>query len=242
MVGAADILLLGDSFAEFMGSLADDLCEGRTASNQGIGGTEATDWSDEENGLMAEAFASGGSGVSVAWLSVGGNDLLNTGCTIEASELDARLQAAIDTALAEGPAGLKILLTGYCEPTEEFDEGCPGGLSFHVGLQDALVRAADNNDEVTMIDIRGYCGGNSAEDEYSDPAFMVDPIHLNGKGYCKVLTDDAVQTFLGCEEATYDCEEVEDPELENIAWSRTGDANTWVSRSVLIIMGLVALL
>lgn len=68
-------------------------------------------------------------------------------------------------------------------------------------LHTALAEIAEKNGDFTFIDSVASCGAEPDYSTYSEKDLYHgkgDAIHLNNRGYCKVLTMPAVQAALGC--------------------------------------------
>lgn len=197
------VLVIGDSMGEFSGTALESFCKGITVKNAAAGGTTAVQWTSGDN---LDAIESCGDSPDFIWLSVGGNDHLEPQCAATASDLTAKITASINAVKQKAP-GVPILMTGYCMPKgiEGEGSGCDTPQKFE-NLRKAVADAAGADDSVTYVDSIAACGGSTSA--WSASKYFQDAIHLNNKGYCKVLTQADVQTALGCEQATYDCENV----------------------------------
>merc|ERR1740139_308053 len=206
---ATRILIVGDSNAEGIGQSLESLCLGSTVHNIGMGGTTAEQWADYTSDIVSGC----GDAWDVVYISVGGNDLLGSGCTMSASDLADKIELAVKNIVTNiAPGASNYLLTGYCMPyrSEEGDEGCVEPSDF-TALGDAM-SAIDNKNNifesdsssVTVIDSLSACGGSSSA--FSDELYFLDAIHLNSKGYCKIFTQPDVQMALSCGEISIDCD------------------------------------
>jgi len=218
-----DIILLGDSWAEFAGDSLEAWCaRAGVVANKGVGGSTAAEWAgagcewawagsdsdrrrlDARRGPGAprrldacsaeDAFADGVA-YSRAWVSLGGNDALQNNCEPAAADVLAKALTEIATA---APAGLRVLVTGYgsvAERTEE--EGCepPDIERTNAAIRDAV----RDLDFVDYVDVLDAFGGSAAA--YSSWAFYEDAIHLNERGYERLFTLPAVQEFFECDTA-----------------------------------------
>jgi len=197
------ILILGDSMGEFSGTALQSFCKGSTVKNAGEGGTTAVQWATDAyvNKIVSAACAA--PAPDKIWLSVGGNDHLNTKCGATAADLAAKVTASINAVKLKAPSAM-ILLTGYCSPPDAKE--CDAASKF-TALDAALKLAADNGGAlVTYVGSIAACGGSLSS--WSPKKYFQDSIHLNNRGYCKVFTQSGVQAALGCQNATYDCDKV----------------------------------
>lgn len=195
---AANILMLGDSMVEFSGQALKSFCSGATVHNAGIGGTTAQQWAD---GLVDDVDASSCGGTpDYIWLSVGGNDALETGCTASKSTIKNAIIAAINAVKARY-SNVPIVMTGYCMASSGGE--CPN-TGDYTNLMEAIPEAAQEVTGVTIVDSTDACGGSISS--WSTQGYFQDFIHLNNRGYCKVFTQSAVQSALGCGEKSYDCD------------------------------------
>eukprot|EP00928_Gymnodinium_smaydae_P040911 TRINITY_DN27710_c0_g1_i1.p1 TRINITY_DN27710_c0_g1~~TRINITY_DN27710_c0_g1_i1.p1 ORF type:complete len:294 (-),score=70.05 TRINITY_DN27710_c0_g1_i1:267-1088(-) len=200
---ANNVLVIGDSMGEYSGAALSKFCKGAVVKNAAVGGTTAVQWTS--GGLMDSiGSAKCGGTPDAVWLSVGGNDFLNTECSGSVSDMAAKITASINAVKQKVP-GAKILMTGYCMPAtaESASSACNSPAKF-TALGSAVKQAAEADAAVTFVDSTAACGGTSSS--WSPVAKFQDPIHLNNKGYCSVFTQKGVQDALGCQSATYDCE------------------------------------
>jgi hypothetical protein len=155
-----------------------------------------------------------GSGYTHAWITLGGNDFLDSKpCgSVRGAVLQARLEAAIVRIRAAGPPGLKLVMTGYVSPSvlveggQEYLEkfGCGTSPTVVKPVNDAIAAAvasqAAKGVDVTYVDVAYVTGATPTT--LSPGSGHADAIHLNSKGYCKVMSDAKVQAALGCSAAT----------------------------------------
>ena len=119
----ANIILLGDSWAEKSGTSLANFCKGAKVTNKGVSSSTAQEWATgskcpvDGQGSCNSSVVMGSGSFTHAVLSVGGNDFLDSSCSIQPSELQRRLEAAIGAVKAAGPAGMKVVLAGYCAGT-----------------------------------------------------------------------------------------------------------------------------
>ena len=121
------VVLLGDSWAEMSGTSLANFCKGAKVTNKGRRGSTAKEWATGSTCPLKEqpserrscnsSVVMGSGSFTHAVLSVGGNDFLDSSCSIQPSELQRRLEAAIGAVKAAGPAGMKVVLAGYCAGT-----------------------------------------------------------------------------------------------------------------------------
>lgn len=205
---ATRVLILGDSMGEFMGQTLESLCVGSIVQNAAIGGTTADDWAEYDSGILEGC--EGGSW-DVVYISVGGNDVLQSDCTISVAELGEKVTSAVLNIVNNiAPNASKYLLTGYCMPlSNESDKkqrfGC-SEPSDYTAFQDFFLSNPPPTllESVKVIDSTTVCGGGN--DSFSNPIYFQDAIHLNSKGYCEVFTQPDIQQYLSCQVGdTPDC-------------------------------------
>jgi lysophospholipase L1-like esterase len=222
---ATNFVILGDSMGAFADDTMQRFCKGKTALNRAISGSLAAEWATVDGIATAVAYsmdeAECGTGCTateamkggiaaeaeVAWLSVGGNDLMPRCASMTATALEEIVAAGVQRIKDTGFTG-KVLLTSYCAPTVGFSlPGCT-----IADLMDRLASAfqgvADADPRVEFIDVRHACGASGAGQTPANGSQMTDKIHLTYAGYCDVWTLPAMQQFLGCEAASYDCRSV----------------------------------
>ncbi len=227
----SNILILGDSMGEFMGKTLESFCSDVTVENAGIGGTTADQWTKATAQIISECTATtdvASTSWDAVYISVGGNDLLLSDCTIRSDELVEKIESAVkNIVLNVAPGASTYLLTGYCVPHAPEDESESSGCSKpsdYNALSDAFAIMqtnginvdelnGTNSSDVTIevIDSSNACGASSSS--FSNQMYFQDPIHLNSKGYCKVFTQAAVQNALSCSNGTpqdfLDCESID---------------------------------
>jgi len=218
-----NIFIAGDSMGEYSAQVLESFCKGATVYNGAVGGTTAVQWTG--SGDMQDSLGSQkcGGKPDYIWLTVGGNDVLNTGCgdTETKESITAKVTATINSVKAKAP-GVKILITGYCMPNSAEARRLFGNEKMQAGnrstprrlacsspakftfIGDAVKAAADDDAMVTYVDSTEACGGS--KEKWSDKRYFADAIHLNNQGFCKVFSQTKVQEFFGCEAATYACE------------------------------------
>jgi len=182
---------------EFAGKALESFCAGVQVYNAAIAGTTAQQWAD---GLLDGVDASQCGGTpDYVWLSVGGNDALNTGCSASKSTLVSAIKAAINAVKTKYPSAT-IVMTGYCMAMS--NEEC-ANQGDYTNLAEALQQATDET-SVTFVDSISACGGSISS--WSTSGYFQDFIHLNNRGYCKVFTQSVVQSGFACGERSYDCD------------------------------------
>lgn len=217
------ILLVGDSNAEFMGQTLETFCADSHVTNAGIGGTTAEEWASYA--LEDIPVECGASDLwDVVYISLGGNDMLESGCSLTANELLPIMERAIENIVTQlVPGASRYILTGYCMPFSSEEEtgsesGC-GDPANYIALSDAVKTLSANNvgiasgSSLEVIDSISVCGGSSTS--FSNGEFFQDPIHLNAKGYCKVFSQSAVQSAMLCDTSsgTFDCDSLTGDEI-----------------------------
>jgi lysophospholipase L1-like esterase len=198
-----DVLLVGDSMTEFMGKTLESFCTDVNVYNAGIAGTTAKQWASytaddivsctDEDQMLTEDVISWKS----VYISIGGNDLLESKCSIGASELKERMQKAVTNIVNNvAPGATTYVITGYCMPSAP--EECESTSDFAIlsqALQNFSVQMPSGS-SLQIIDSLSACGGSSTT--FSNQKYFEDAIHLNAKGYCKVFTQPNVQTAMSC--------------------------------------------
>lgn len=208
---ASNVLLVGDSFSSFMGQTMKSFCSDVNVYNAGIGGTTATQWASYTSTDIETCKEEQEMTYSSVLISVGGNDLLESGCSLSTTELRQVMEDAVVNVVTNvAPGATNYVMTGYCMPAapeEEAGEGCNSPQAF-AKLSEAykdINVSMPSGSTLTVIDSFEICDGSSTN--FSDEKYFQDPIHLNAKGYCKVFTQDAVQTAMSCGTSTaIDCD------------------------------------
>jgi len=200
-----NILIVGDSIGAYMGeAFLEGVCIGSNVCNAAISGTTAAEWAKYDSKKVKECSAKW----DVVYISVGGNDSLNSGCSISSTKLAKNIQAAVTNIMTNiAPGASKYLLTGYCVPFDSPNSGCAEPSDTEV-MSEALALIDTAESYVEVIDSFSACGGSSSS--FSNKKYFFDAIHLNGNGYCKIFTQQAVQTSLACSAITkMDCDTLE---------------------------------
>jgi len=189
----------------FMGQTLESLCVGSVVQNAAIGGTTAVDWANYEPGVLEGCQ---GGKWDVVYISVGGNDVLNSGCAISPAELGTKITSAVSNIVNNiAPNASKYLLTGYCIPrTNESNRKHYSECSEpsdYTTFRDLFLGDSPPTlpKSVKVIDSSTVCGGGS--NSFSDPIYFQDAIHLNSKGYCEVFTQPDIQEYLSCQGEKY---------------------------------------
>eukprot|EP00933_Yihiella_yeosuensis_P072080 TRINITY_DN80376_c0_g1_i1.p1 TRINITY_DN80376_c0_g1~~TRINITY_DN80376_c0_g1_i1.p1 ORF type:complete len:250 (+),score=42.62 TRINITY_DN80376_c0_g1_i1:105-854(+) len=187
------VLIVGDSMAEFAKSTLATHCGGVTVVNKGSGGSTAAQWAQNTDCCnTAEAVTAVGTTPKIAWLSVGGNDFMNGGCST-AQPLQSNIEKAIANLQAKA-AGVKVILTGYAGITADLEiSGC--SVTKIPDLNN-VIKAAAAAKGATYVDVLTVAGGTAST--YANKGYFTDKIHLNSKGYCKLWTLPTLQLAFGC--------------------------------------------
>eukprot|EP00930_Biecheleria_cincta_P035923 TRINITY_DN24672_c0_g1_i1.p1 TRINITY_DN24672_c0_g1~~TRINITY_DN24672_c0_g1_i1.p1 ORF type:complete len:168 (-),score=14.65 TRINITY_DN24672_c0_g1_i1:103-606(-) len=102
----------------------------------------------------------------------------------------------------------KILLTGYCTPAGPGGRrlgDCETPSSLMADSMAAMRQVASADPaSITFVDSTAACNGSLTS--WSPKAYFVDPIHLNNRGYCKLWSQTAIQTALGCDAQVINCD------------------------------------
>jgi lysophospholipase L1-like esterase len=211
------ILAVGDSMTSYMGQILESFCVDTKVYNAGIGGTTAEQWAS----YTQDDIVGCGSNWDVVYISVGGNDLLESGCTLNSIELKSRMENAVTNIVKNlAPGASRYIMTGYCMPSaaeESGDSGC-SNPSDYAALSDAIRELSAESVGVPstatleVIDSFAVCGGSVSS--FSNEAYFQDSVHLNAKGYCKVFSQPSVQTALTCNSANgHDCDSLDGAEI-----------------------------
>lgn len=202
---AANVLVIGDSMSEYAGKSLESFCRGTQVRNAAVGGTTAAQWATQSWLLDRIGSEQCGGEPDFIWLTVGGNDFLQTDCRASSDEIAAQITASIQAVKQRAP-NAPIVMTGYCMPQgmENRQSNCNSPQKFH-GLMNAIRQAAAADESVIYVESVDACNGTM--DSWSSGEYFFDPIHLNNRGYCKVFSQPAFQA-LGCEPAEYDCDAV----------------------------------
>jgi len=206
---ASKVLIIGDSMGEFAATSLEKFCPGATVNNAAVGGTTADpDWTS--GGLLDYVGSETcGGAPDYIWLSVGGNDVLNTQCSASVEDIAAKITASVNAVKAKAPTAT-ILLTGYCVPAAPESQdagGCGAPEKFQV-IANALKQVSDADTSLVYVDSSSACGGSATS--WSPQTYFADAIHLNGRGYCKVFRQQGVQTALGCQtDIEFDCDQAD---------------------------------
>jgi hypothetical protein len=211
LVSADNVLIVGDSIAEYMGRTLETFCPGSQVYNVGKSGSTAEGWTKISSDVVKDCKDTEWDQV---YMSIGGNDVLDSGCSITAEELYETLDAAVtNIATNIAPGASTYLLTGYCIASGPASGGCatPEDMSafsevFEMMQKDGL-SVQDQGINVVVLNSFTECGGSASS--FSDDKYFADAIHLNDKGYCSVFTQPEVQDALHCGETSFDCETFE---------------------------------
>jgi len=191
-----NVLVVGDSMGKLMGTeLIEMACIGSTVCNAAVSGTTAAQWATYDNKKVKNCDGEW----DVVYISVGGNDVLGSDCSIESDELAATIQAAVTNIMTfVAPGASTYLLTGYCIPHESVTSGCDVP-SDSIAMSEALNQIDTVDGSVDIIDSSFVCGGSSTS--YSDSGYFYDSHHLNLNGYIKVFTQADVLRSMNCDNA-----------------------------------------
>lgn len=199
------IIMLGDSGCEYACKDIERFCAGSTVVNKGVTGSTAAQWIRgycPSGCNFTEAFSPDyGSGYTHAWVSIGGNDYLDSGCMLKGADLTRRIQKFYDELRKYAPPGIKIVQWSYVTPSESLPIGsCSHGPDLMVPGASAVEEAAKANPDVTYVDVKHATG--STPTTFSPKATHADNMHLNSKGYCKVFSSPKMQEALQCGKPT----------------------------------------
>lgn len=225
------VLFLGDSNAEFAGSSLSIFCPGCTVVNMGIGGTFTTDWSMAKLMEVAAMLPEGFMPTHV-WLSIGGNDFMDRhNCqTSLAEQLQAEITEVGSNLRSLLPPDVAILMTAYAQSTGEicdYPGHPPKGPAAAVELSSITEKAAEAFGAVFIPAIKAVGGGTETSYTPESEKTHQDLIHLSNKGYCRLFTNHAVQSFFGCADGEpIDCESVPFMPVPGVGEAFYGKAGT----------------
>jgi hypothetical protein len=263
-----NILAVGDSMVEYMGQSLESFCQGSVLWNAGIEGTTALEWAsytvddvdtiaakcpfldNEDSSLAQPEFVPW----DVVYISVGGNDLIESGCTLSAEEMKLRIEAAIENIVQNlAPGALTYVLAGYCMPTPDGNEyinwsdseesNCQSPSDYK-SLMDAIFNdfLGENIDlpqgtSLQVVHSIEACGGSTSS--FSREEYFQDPIHLNAFGYCEFFSKPALLSALQCQndglETYYNCAKAEIYGLENNCITGDGKLPSSFSQSKILV-------
>ena len=207
------VLIIGDSHAEFSGTSLGNFCRGCTVLNKGIGGTMTPDWSMAKIMEVAQTLPEGFTPTHV-WLSIGGNDYMERhNCQDSlADQLQAEITEVGSNLRSVLPPQVQIMMTAYAQSTGEicdFPGFPPKGPAAGVQLSSITAKAAEAFGAVFIPALEAVGGGTETSFTPESEQTHQDIIHLSNKGYCRLFTNHAVQSFFGCSDGeSIDCESV----------------------------------
>ena len=135
------------------------ICIGSNVCNAAISGTTAVQWSEYSLKQVKQCNGDW----DVVYISVGGNDLLNSDCSINSTDLAANIQAAVTNIMTNvAPGASKYLLTGYCVPSSITSWGCASPSKVR-RMSEALASIDTADGVVEVIDSFSVCGGSFAQ-------------------------------------------------------------------------------
>ena len=197
-MGGSEILVLGDSWADFSDQAFATYCQSSRVVNIGIGGSRADQWAGAGTytSMIPTAFQdikAAGRTFSHVWMSLGGNDALfnaNCGAAITPTipqRLGAVITHIINSAAAQGNTHVKVIITGYCMPTGPAG-GCTTVSSAATWLDPVNGAFAgtfaafevSHPGRVIYADIHTTCGGTQSA--WSPAGMHIDLIHISNKG------------------------------------------------------------
>lgn len=207
-VKATKILIVGDDVGESMGKTLESLCPGSEVQNAAIKGTTAVQWSTYTSDVLKECK---NGDWDTVYISLGGNDLLETSCDtsdfFKVLALMKKIVSGVENIIENiVPQADTYFLTGYCISKGFGCEKPSDYMALANGIKNFSGLLPDN---VEVIDSTFACGGSDTT--FSDDSYFQDAaaINLNSKGYCKVFTQPDVQTYLTCGDAKPDCESLD---------------------------------
>merc|ERR1719171_1892703 len=189
---ASTIMLAGDSHAEMSEMILQDVCGGSKVVNVGVSGSQAYEFATGDmitGGCIDRPQRCTPDGVFTSeesdevstdfthmYLSLGGNDWLDNGCTASIQDgVSDSVRGAINEMLRAGPSGMKILMTGYSYASDEFDDCTPGDLPLLMEAIENAVKSCDDPSRVEYIDVIGLFGGTPSK-PFSNKKFYEDAI------------------------------------------------------------------
>ena len=196
------ILVVGDSWASLSGDYMANICGPQTTrpiQNDAKSGSTADDWASGE--IAVKSMTNAKYDYDYVWLSVGGNDFLDSQCDLDIAEEVATNIVTIISHIVDNSANekIKILYLGYSYPSADI---CGNGKTTDLfDEQGAIIRSAIKNSGyasyVTVMDISSEFVTYSSK-PLSDPSYYADYIHLNELGYLKLFSKIRIQMFFGC--------------------------------------------
>lgn len=206
------ILVLGDSWASLSGNYAANICGPSTTrpmQNDGISGSTAEEWADKRMGV--ESIENARYEYTHVWLSIGGNDFLDSKCDMSIADETAAnvvnvIKQVVDASRGEAAIGevafkedIKILYFGYSIPSQDV---CGQGrtASLFTQISEIIFEAIRNShyaDYVTTLDFSDEFV-TSESSPLSNPGYFDDAIHLNEGGYIKLFSNYNVLRFFDC--------------------------------------------
>lgn len=193
------VLFLGDSWADrpIAKPALEDLCPGVTVRQEALGGTRASQWARESTLLeeRLQQLANDNFVPDVVWITMGGNDLLQTFCSPPGgpSQITQDVQTVMDRLGQEFPNLESIVYTGCGIPPRAWVRECATAFR-------ATCTASGYPDIATVVSIEELFGGLLNETHYglSDLRFFEDELHLNRDGYLRLFSYEPVARGLGC--------------------------------------------
>jgi lysophospholipase L1-like esterase len=205
LIAAEDgaILVLGDSWASLSGDVLSNICgpgtSPRNIQNDAKSGSTAAEWASKE--MAASSLSKAKFDHDYVWLSVGGNDFLDSKCDIGVTEQVATNVLQVISHIVENSSNedLRILYFGYSYPSKDI---CGGGTTADLfdasnkHIRDAI-KNSNYSDYVKVLDISNeFVTAGSAP--LSDEKWYADAIHMNQYGYVKLFSKISIQMFFGC--------------------------------------------
>ena len=107
-----------------------------------------------------------------AWVSVGMNDYHRANCEPSVDDVTRDVRRTIANVRSAGPPGMRIVLTGYCQPLRPTcgSDGAGSLPETFANRVQAAIGAAAQQEGASFIDTLGACGGSSTS--WSSSYFM----------------------------------------------------------------------
>jgi len=190
---AKKVLFIGDSWADNRDAenVFENNCVGSVVVNEAIGGTTAAQWRNYEGGSYLQAILDANTDAVSLWISLGGNDFLQSDCTD--TEVVANMRAVVAKVTDVLPEA-KILFIPYARfpfPDTKYTP-CTSAAFEQYGTD--LQAIANEFAMATFVDTFYLFGGSS--NVPSNAYYWRDDIHINEQGYQLLWSDPVVKRVI----------------------------------------------
>ena len=200
----ANVLMVGDSSGSFSGDLLAIHCSGANVTNACVAGSKASEWAQEQyfSNAVTEAIrtASSSSPITHVWIGLGGNDVMDScfSMTDSLEPVKQNIVTLLGKLRSVLPSNVVLFATGYAQPTPAYADQYQhcGYTPQHTKRLNDMWKEIAASHSVRFVD--GIGAGQGSYTQWSDPAFFVDSIHMNERGYEKLWSKPELQTLLGC--------------------------------------------